>query len=113
MINGLRYLTDDLIAIQRMGHEEYQLRLDAVTLQRVDEIANQARQALFNRRAKATDKQGMYINNEIKDFVDIKTAEVSVFEDTDSKQEVFSELREIAKRMEELKQGEAHGKSII
>lgn len=96
-----------------MGHEEYQLRLDAVTLQRVDEIANQARQALFNRRAKATDKQGMYINNEIKDFIDINTAEISVFEDTNSKREVFSELREIAKRVGEMKQGEAHGKSII
>lgn len=96
-----------------MSHEEYQLRLDAVTLQRVDEIANQARQALFNRRAKATDKQGMYINNEIKDFIDINTAEASVFEDTDSKREVFSELREVAKRMEELRQGETHGKSVI
>ncbi len=82
MINGLRYLTDDLLQLRRMGMKEYNLRMQAAILKQADKQELMAQAALFQRIAKATQKVGdsyFYTAKKLEDIFDKRKIERSVF----------------------------------
>lgn len=102
MIKGLRYLTDDLLALRRMTPSEFNLRMTANALKRADREEELAKQALYNRRANAHRKDGTYIITKYTELFDIEKVEKQLLVDkTKEEEQTFDRLREIARRQME------------
>lgn len=82
MINGLRYITDDLLLLRRMGIKEYNLRMQAAILKQADKQELLAQAMIFKRIAESTKKVGdtyVYTATNLTDIFDKSQIERSIF----------------------------------
>ena len=104
MLDGLRYITDDLLALKRMTPKEYNLRVKARLLQKADAYDTFARQMLIWRDAKATKlsadrKYEEYVIKDVKGLYDLEAAEKAIYDEEKlcAEQEAsFERLRKVA-----------------
>jgi|LSQX01.1.fsa_nt_gb hypothetical protein len=98
ILDGLRYLTDDIVQIKRMTADEYELRINAKMLRRADRLAEHAQAALFNRVAQSVDKSGKrYVAKTVKDIYNIEQIEEQLYTKVDRSK--YRDLIDIAKRL--------------
>lgn len=100
LINGLRFMTDDLIAIKRMSFAEYNLRMDAAKLKFADQLFLAAQTAFINRNAEATDKNSKYLAKEVKDLYDLEKIEGEILRMPKFDDDTFQRLARIQANME-------------
>lgn len=113
----MRYFDNvSLLEIKRMTPQEYDLRMKAVRLKRIDRLTDYATLALFERKAKETKQIGdkTYLkNNTPKDIFDYEKEEQLILTGSEINAEAFSRLKEIAlnlKRYRQNKAGEDDGR---
>lgn len=104
MLDGLRYVTDDLLVLRRMAPSEYNLRLSAAILRRADREEELAKLAMYIRRAQAHRKDGKYYMQSYSDLFDIEKVEKPIY-NKDKISKEFSRLLKITKNLEEYHQG--------
>lgn len=102
LINGLRYITNDLKTIKEMTLSDYRLYMAAARLKRQDQIELEAIASFNNRRISQFDKDGKSVVNKIEDIIDISKAEREIFEEKKI-QDTYDRLHEIAKRVQKLR----------
>lgn len=99
-----------------MTPKEYDLRMKAVRLKRIDKLTDYATLALFERKAKETKQVGdkTYLkNNTPKDIFNYEKEEQLIFTGSEINAETFSRLKKIAmnlKRYRQTKAGEEDGR---
>lgn len=104
MINGLRYLTSDLLELRRMGLMEYNLRMQAAILRQADQQELLAKAALFKRMAEATQKMGdsyIYVARSLQDIFDKSKIERRIFGANKKEMQQWQQLMQITKRNQE------------
>lgn len=110
MIEGLRYLTDDLLALRRMTPKEYNMRMKAAMLRKVDAYQLATFMAFYNRQATNVDKSGKkYIVKSPKELYDADEIEKRILGNS-KKDAVYGELLKRAKRVAEYRRIKKHDK---
>lgn len=98
----MRYLTDDLLQLERMKLSEYYLRMEAQSLKRADEAARDANLAIYIRKASDFNpKTKKYLVQEVKDLIDVDAFEKTIFDDSVLDEDVLNRLKKINKNLEE------------
>lgn len=104
MLDGMRYITDDLLVLRRMTRSEFDLRMDAAKLRRADQEEELAKLAIYIRRAQAHRKDGTYIKRDHTELFDVYKVEKPIYnKETIGKE--FSRLLKITENLEEYRQG--------
>lgn len=98
ILNGLRYLTRDLLELRRMTIREYNLRMTAFELRRADKLEEYAQLALFIRNASLYDDNGVFKAQAVKDLYDATKVEDEIFDvEGIQEEQTFARLRALSK----------------
>lgn len=100
MINGLRWLTNDYIQLQRMTIEEYNIRMKAHSLKEADLLHQAIEHGLAVRPLEAV-KNKKYVIREVNQIFDLKKYEEQIF-GKDSRK--FDRLKQVARRLKEYRE---------
>lgn len=105
LVNGLRRVTDDLTALLRMSHAEYELRMKAATMRRADLSLAHAQLAMFIARAGVVNKENKFVVDRPSMLFDISNVENEIYGKTNEQKQIFGRLRKIADRLKRRKRG--------